>query len=135
MNNDRVAGFEHAIKDLDQDNEDLVQLFKRCVDQSKKFSAELQEASARHGLAVESQTSVTGAIHRAWIDFKALFSAQNRQEILAEAERGEDIIKDAYRDALVANYLTSDLLALVKTQAEGICAAHDTVKELRNQSS
>jgi len=131
INNDRVAGFEKAIEDINDENIDLKALFEEYAQQSRK---NVQELSALAGSApqLEDDNSVSGTLHRAWIDIKSLFGGSDRAGILSEAERGEDAIKKAYKDALASQSLTSDALEVVSSQASGINAAHDKIKALRD---
>ncbi|WP_221391400.1 PA2169 family four-helix-bundle protein [Dyadobacter sp. NIV53] len=131
INNDRVAGFEKAIADINDENIDLKELFQEYAEQSRKNG---QELAAIVGSAEEVETgnSVSGTLHRAWIDVKSLFGGSDRASILSEAERGEDAIKKAYKDALSEGELPSDVIATVSSQAQGINAAHDRIKALRD---
>ena len=131
INNDRVAGFEKAIEDINDENIDLKQLFEEYAQQSRK---NVQELSAIAGSAphLETDKSVSGTLHRAWIDVKSLFGGSDRASILSEAERGEDAIKKAYKDALTGGQLPYEALEIVRTQAQGIDSAHDRIKALRD---
>lgn len=132
INNDRVAGFEKALADINDENVDLKAIFQRYSEQSRKFSQELSALVAAHGGDIETGTSVGGTLHRAWIDVKALFGASDRVSILNEAERGEDAIKAAYKTALEKGELTGETLAVVTDQASEINAGHDEIKALRD---
>jgi len=131
INNDRVAGFEKAISDINDENVDLKELFMGYAEQSRKNG---QELAAIVGSAEEVETgnSVSGTLHRAWIDVKSLFGGSDRASILSEAERGEDAIKKAYQDALTDGNLPYDAVELVRSQAQGINSAHDKIKALRD---
>lgn len=132
INNDRVAGFEKAIADIKDENLDLKELFQGYAGQSRKNG---QELAALVGSAeeVETGTSVSGTLHRAWIDVKSIFGGNDRASILSEAERGEDAIKKAYQDALSSSQdLSAEAIALVQNQAAEINAAHDRIKALRD---
>ena len=132
INNDRVAGFEKALADINDENIDLKALFQTYTAQSRKFSQELTVLSAQHGGDGETGNSIAGTLHRAWIDVKALFGGSDRESILNEAERGEDAIKAAYRQAIASGSLTADTLDTVTTQASEINDAHDKIKALRD---
>lgn len=132
INNDRVAGFEKAIADIKDENVDLKELFQRYAAQSRENSQELAALVGSEGGEVETGTSVAGSLHRAWIDVKAIFGGSTRESILSEAERGEDAIKKAYRDALEDEDLTVNAREVVSRQQSGINAAHDEVKALRD---
>jgi len=131
INNDRVAGFEKVIADINDENIDLKHLFQEFAQQSRKNG---QELAAVVGSAdeVETGNSVSGTLHRAWIDVKSLFGGSDRASILSEAERGEDAIKKAYQDALTSGELLPDVTKVVSSQAQEINAAHDKIKALRD---
>jgi uncharacterized protein (TIGR02284 family) len=132
INNDRVAGFEKAIADINDENADLKTLFQEYSAQSRKNSQELTALVAGNAGEAETGTSVGGNLHRAWIDVKALFGGSDRKSILAEAERGEDAIKKAYKTALTEGELPTAALQTVTDQAQEINAAHDRIKALRD---
>ncbi|HEY8927978.1 MAG TPA: PA2169 family four-helix-bundle protein [Mucilaginibacter sp.] len=134
INNDRVAGFERAAGDLEEGNADLKSLFERFASESREYSAELTRLVSQSGADAETGTSGTGAIHRAWIDVKATFTGHDRKSILAECERGEDAIKKAYRSALEEddNAIPFEISGVLRRQQQGIDAAHDEIKMLRD---
>ena len=132
INNDRVAGFEKAIADINDENVDLKAIFQEYSTQSRKFSQELTAIVAGYGEDIETGNSVAGTLHRAWIDVKSLFGGSDRASILSEAERGEDAIKAAYKMALENGELTGEAFDTVSKQAESIKAAHDAIKALRD---
>ncbi len=131
INNDRVAGFEKAIADIKDENVDLKQLFQTYASQSRQNGQELA-AIVGSVNEVETGKSVASTLHRAWIDVKSLFGGSDRASILSEAERGEDAIKKAYKDALSSSSLPSSAVEVVSTQAQKINAAHDQIKALRD---
>ncbi|MBK0378457.1 ferritin-like domain-containing protein [Mucilaginibacter segetis] len=132
INNDRIAGFEKAIADIRDENVDLKELFQQYSAQSRRFSQELTQLVASEGGEAETGNSAGGTLHRAWIDVKSLFSNNDRASILNEAERGEDAIKKAYKQALSEGELSVDATTRVSTQAQEINAAHDRIKALRD---
>ncbi len=131
INNDRVAGFEKVIADIEDENIDLKELFQIYADQSRKNGQELA-AIVGDVDEVETGKSVTGTLHRAWIDVKSLFGGSDRASILSEAERGEDAIKKAYNDVLTDGELPSNAIETVRAQAHQINSAHDKIKALRD---
>jgi uncharacterized protein (TIGR02284 family) len=131
LNNDRVAGFEKVLADIKDENADLKVLFQEYSEQSRRNSQELTAIVSRYGEA-ETGTSVSGNLHRAWIDVKSLFGGDDRKSILAEAERGEDAIKKAYQTAISEAGLSADALSVISAQANDIIAAHDRIKALRD---
>ncbi|RWU05039.1 ferritin-like domain-containing protein [Pedobacter chitinilyticus] len=134
LNNDRIAGFEKVLSDIDDANVDLKELFQEYATQSRRFSQELTAIVAARAGEPETGNSVAGTLHRAWIDVKALFGGSDRESILSEAERGEDAIKKAYQTAIAEGGLAGEALEKVTEQARSINKAHDTVKALRDMA-
>jgi uncharacterized protein (TIGR02284 family) len=133
INNDRVKGFEHAIKALEGKDADLQAIFENGVNESNLNVQELSTAVTKLGGEPETGSGAGGSIHRAWLDVKATFSGHDRKSILDECERGEDAIKRAYRDALAPDSgLTAEETTLVSRQEQDILASHDRIKALRD---
>ena len=136
INNDRVAGFEHASKELEGNDADLKAVFQNFSSESRRYVQELTAAVNRIGGEAETGTSSAGTIHRTWLDVKATFSGHDRKSILEECERGEDAIKKAYKSALNDdNGLSADLKTLIAQQQAGIINGHDKIKYLRDSHS
>ena len=133
INNDRVAGYTEAIKNLSDEDWDLTVLFQRFKEQSRLNVHELGTAINQHGGEVDMEMSGNGTMHRVWLDIKAAFTGHDRKGILAECERGDDAIKKAYQEALFADSgLSPEFTQLVTRQQEDIVAAHDQIKTLRD---
>ncbi|MGN6394061.1 MAG: PA2169 family four-helix-bundle protein [Mucilaginibacter sp.] len=136
INNDRVAGFEKAAKDLGEGDFDLKGIFGQYAQESRIYSTELSSAVIALGGEAERGTGMGGDIHRAWIDVKATFTGHDRKSVLAECERGEDAIKKAYQSALdPENELSFDVTDMIRRQQQGIEAAHDRIKALRDSAA
>ncbi|MBD1365745.1 PA2169 family four-helix-bundle protein [Mucilaginibacter sp. ZT4R22] len=133
INNDRIDGFTRAGKDLGEGDIDLKAVFEQFASDSRQNVQELSAAVGQIGGELETGNTVTGTLHRAWIDVKATFTGHDRKAILSECERGEDAIKKAYRDALTEdNGLLPEHSALIATQQQVINEGHDTIKALRD---
>ncbi|PRD53744.1 ferritin-like domain-containing protein [Sphingobacterium gobiense] len=135
INNDRTLGFRKALEDLEPVNADLNHIFTESAAQSERFAQELTVLADQHGTDVdEDDESVAGALHRAWIDVKALFGGKDRKSILEEAERGEDAIKAAYKKVMDSGDLSGQTLETVLDQAAQIRVSHDRIKALRDSA-
>src|SRR5579871_2560160 len=133
INNDRIAGFEHAANELEGNDMDLKAIFQKLQEESRINVQQLSTAVNQMGSEPETGGSGSGSIHRAWIDVKATFSGHDRKSILEECERGEDAIKKAYKSALNDGYeLTPEVVQIISSQQEGINSSHDRIKALRD---
>ena len=76
--------------------------------------------------------SLAGAMHRGWVNFKASVSGRPDLAILEECERGEDVAKARYREAL-GKELPEDIRLVVQRQYDGVEQNHDQIRDLRNR--
>src|ERR1700734_4046244 len=70
INNDRIEGYEKALKDLKPEDTDLRMLFLRAIDQSRGIKMMLGNELQTLGESIPSGSSGSGAIHRAWLELK-----------------------------------------------------------------
>lgn len=133
LNNDRVAGFEQAGTDLEDNDNRLIPIFRQLANESRQYSAELTGLALQYGNP-DNGTTTSGDLHRAWIDIKTSFTCNNLQAVLDECERGEDAIKAAYREALDAgDELNPEVIQLLQRQQQGIENGHNLIKSLRDE--
>jgi uncharacterized protein (TIGR02284 family) len=133
INNDRIAGYERAIKELHTDDQDLKSLFDNMIIESQKIKSDLaHEIQVLHG-DVEKGSTEMGKIYRAWMDVKAIFSGENRHAVLSNCEGGEDAIQKAYKKALETDRLPAFLKELLGSQQVILQESHNEIRDLRNQ--
>jgi uncharacterized protein (TIGR02284 family) len=134
LNNDRISGYAHATKELDDKDIDLKVVFQSLREDSRMNVQELSIAVSQHGGDPETESSGSGTLHRVWLDIKGVFTGHDRKGILEECERGEDAIKKAYQDALsLENNLSPDLSSIVSRQYQEVTVSHDRIRELRDR--
>ncbi|MES2807243.1 MAG: DUF892 family protein [Bacteroidota bacterium] len=134
INNDRIVGFERASADLEEEDGGLRTVFAKLADDSRQHVADLTEFAQANGIAPVAGGSTSGALHRTWLDVKAVFTGGDLEAILNECERGEDAILGAYETALTDdNDLSPELVSLLQQQQRVVNEGHDLVKSLRDQ--
>lgn len=97
-----------------------------------QMGRELQAEVRSLGGDPEKSGSTAGAVHRGWLDLKAVLTGHDDHAIVAEAERGEDVAKAAF-DAAVNEPLPFSAQTLVQQQAAKVRRAHDDVRGIRDQ--
>ncbi len=133
INNDRIAGYNRAIRELKPGDGDLKLLFDRMIIESQQIKSDLaNEIQVLHG-DVEKGSSEMGKIYRAWMDVKAVFTGENRHTILSNCEEGEDAVQRAYKKALETDRLPAFLRDLLNGQQNMLRYSHDEIRSLRNQ--
>lgn len=131
IHNDRITGYEKAIDELKPEDADLKSYFLRYIEQSQRQKAVLtNEVQALNG-NVETGTTVSGKLYRAWMDIKAAFTGRSEHTILSNAEFGEDAAQKAYNSAL-KEYLPENVRQLLVVQQSELLTAHNEVKRLRD---
>jgi uncharacterized protein (TIGR02284 family) len=112
----------------------LKDLFEMLATQRAQFAVELEPflASTGEDNPHEQGGTISGAVHRGWIDLKSSLTQQDAHSILAEVERGEDAAKQAYSDALDEKDLAPDVRSVVAQQSADVLSAHNRVRDLRD---
>lgn len=127
---DGEYGFRTCAEDV-KDME-LKQVFTAAAQRCAEGANELQEQVRLLGGDPDKHSSVAGTLHRAWVDIKAAITGKDEQGVLEECERGEDVAKQTYEEAL-AKGLPDNIRSIVQRQYLGVVENHDRVRDLRNR--
>jgi uncharacterized protein (TIGR02284 family) len=128
---DGQKGYQDAASHVKRS--DLKTFFNEQSLQRARFAGELQEERIRLGKSDKKDSgSVSAALHRAWIDTKVSMGAGDKA-ILESVEAGEDRAKEAYQKAMTSD-LPESIAQVVRRQAASVQAAHDKVKNLRDEA-
>jgi uncharacterized protein (TIGR02284 family) len=106
------------------------------VERSRSCGQAAEElARMVHELGGEPVTdsSTFGALHRRWLDIRAVFSSSDDGTIVAECERGEDYALEIYRNAL-DDHLPDPVRRIVLQQFEGVMNNYDQIRILGNET-
>lgn len=115
-------------------NSEWKTMFSNYSRQRAQFAAELQAEVRRLGGEPEKDSSISATLHRGWMNVRKAVSGNDDRAIVAEAERGEDVAKAAYKDALEKD-LPSDLRIIVERQYRQVLEAHDRVRALERRAA
>ncbi|MDB5120530.1 MAG: aldehyde dehydrogenase [Sphingobacteriales bacterium] len=132
INNDRIEGYERAIKELKDSDQDLKALFIQMIGESHQYKLALASEVAASGEDIDTGTTNSGKIYRVWMDVKAAFTGNDRKSILANCEFGEDAAQKAYKVALEDDDVPAYINSLIADQKESLKLSHDRIKELRD---
>lgn len=125
---------EHGFKTCAENVKDmgLKQVFTAAAQRCAEGADELQDQVRLLGGDPDKYSSVAGTLHRAWVDIKAAITGKDEQAVLEECERGEDVAKKTYEEAL-AKGLPDNIRSIVQRQYLGVVENHDRVRDLRNR--
>ena len=131
VSRDGQQGFLKAAEDAQ--NPELKSLFSSRATEIATAVSELQAQVAALGGKPEEHGSVTGALHRGWVSLRTAVADRSDLAILEETEKGEDVAKKKYADALQEPELSFDIRAMVERQYQGVLRNHDQIRDLRNR--
>ena len=104
-------------------------LFTQYSRDRAEMARELQAEVRKLGGDPDKAGSMSGTLHRGWINIKSAVTGRNDSTIIAEAERGEDVAKKAFQDALNES-LPPSTMSLLQQQSARVREAHDRVRTL-----
>jgi uncharacterized protein (TIGR02284 family) len=125
---DGEFGFKTAAEDVRVP--ELQTLFRRYAAQRAMFASDLQRAVVNLGGEPEDQGSLTGLMHREWMDVKSAVTERSAASILDECVRGEETAVKAYAEAL-HQPLAPELEDTIRQQYTAILTARENVRSLR----
>ena len=129
---DGQNGFQTAAEGVQNSN--LKSVFYEFGQQRAKYVGELQGLVRELGGDPENSGSVAATLHRGWINIKSAVTGQDDAAILNEAERGEDIAKNAYEKA-TAMSMPANVSSVLQKQYAEVKTAHDKVRDLRDAAN
>jgi uncharacterized protein (TIGR02284 family) len=129
---DGEQGFRTAAEGL-QDRSAKT-LFEQYSRDRAQMGRELQQEVRRLGGDPEKAGSVSGSLHRGWMNIKSVVTGKNDASIIAEAERGEDVAKKAFEAALREPF-PATTQSLVRQLSARVHEAHDRVRSLEKATS
>lgn len=134
INNDRIAGYQKAIENLQDEDADLKTAFTEFIKGSHQNKMELVGEVSANGNEVNDDTTLAGDIYHGWQDLKAMFTGHDRKSILENCEFGEDAAQKAYQKALENENLSANSRSIVREQKNNLKIMHDRVKVIRDNA-
>jgi uncharacterized protein (TIGR02284 family) len=112
-------------------NQQLKVFFEQKAERCRVGGGQLQQKVRELGGDPERGGSMTGAVHRFWLDIRSRLAGMDDHALLDECERGEDSAKHAYEEALQED-LPADVRTLIGKQYREVKMNHDSVRDMRN---
>jgi len=128
---DGEEGYRTCAKDAK--DAQLRQVFEEGAQSCARGASELQQLVRQLGGDPDKRGSISGSVHRGWVNIKAAVAGRDDLAILEECERGEDVAKARYRTALESGNLPPEVRQIVESQYQGVIRNHDRARALRDQ--
>lgn len=117
-NEDAKKGYAKAAENAKSDA--LASYFRQKSTNRKDFNTKLKREIKSAYTDFDEDGSFGGSIHRAWMDVKSLFSADNDESMLEESIRGDKAAIDEYNDVIEYKNLPVGLKNLLISQRDEI---------------
>ncbi|WP_412561264.1 ferritin-like domain-containing protein [Winogradskyella sp. MIT101101] len=111
---DAEKGFKKAAENVD--NPSLKAYFENKAQERYNFGHELKKEIRSFNQDVDKGGSLTGTVHRAWMDLKSLFSSDDEESMLEEAIRGEKAAVNEYEEILKETSLPLSTKSILQSQ-------------------
>ncbi len=131
-NKDGIKGYEKAAENTD--NTALQTYFRNKAEKRKEFNLKLKRETQNAYSEFDVDGSFKGSIHRAWMDVKSLFSADDAESMLEESIRGDKAAIEEYNDVIEYDNLPVGLRNLLISQRNNIqqdISKNDSLESLR----
>ncbi len=130
-NHDAEKGFKKAMEDVKHAS--LKTFLSRQAVQRNRFVTELEyELRQLDAQPKEDDGSISGSIHRAWIDLKAAVTGHDAENVLEECIRGEKASVKEYDEVLKNHTLPLNISNVVTKQRDEINNTLNRIKTLED---
>lgn len=124
-NYDAEQGFDHVAQHIE--HKGFRAIMDKSITERYRFGHDLKAIMKDVDMKPKKGTSVEGEIHRAWMNFREIFSTNNDAAMLDEAIRGESYAEEAYEDVLKDTNLQTGHADILRNHVASI---HQTKNEL-----
>ncbi|WP_282116635.1 ferritin-like domain-containing protein [Cellulophaga baltica] len=129
-NEDAIMGYEKAAENAKGIG--LQSYFSNKALERKNFLISLKSAAPALNLREDIDGSVTGALHRTWMDIKTAFSSDDDEAMLEEAIRGDKAAIEEYNEVLSDVHLPVAIATLIRQQITWIREDLEKIKSLED---
>lgn len=130
-NYDAEKGYKEAVTDVE--NHELKDFFTKSVQQRYEFGHELKTEIEKMGGTPEKGSSVTGTLHRIWINLKSMVTSHDVAAVVNECERGEEAAIEDYEKVLKIEEIPMDAKIVIRKQLQLIRSSLDHLEELKKR--
>lgn len=127
ISHDAEKGYQKASENVE--SEKLKSFFNEKFKERNDFSYRLKIEINTFWKEAKETGSIPGKLHRAWMDTKAFFTADNEEAMVNEAIAGEEIAINFYNTVLEETKLPASTKALLVEQKNSI---QDGLRVLKN---
>ena len=129
-NYDAKKGYAKAMQEAKSPT--LKRFLQQQAAQRGRFATAIDQKLRQLGAAPKESGSVTGAMHRTWIDLKSALANNDDEAVLEEVIRGEKASVDKYQEVIKKNVLVPNVKTVLQSQMFDIQSTLHKVKRLED---
>ncbi|TLX26305.1 PA2169 family four-helix-bundle protein [Chryseobacterium indologenes] len=129
--NDRIEGFSKVEGKIWEMYPDIKDDYDRMISQSKIIKNELINLIIEKKGSPEDSPSISGTVHRTWIDIKNSFTLGNLENsTLENVVFGEKAAIEAFQNAIDSGNLSEKDISIVSEQLHQLKQSYDQFKKI-----
>lgn len=130
-NYDAEKGYKEAVTDVE--NHELKDFFTKSVQQRYDFGHEIKDEITKLGGTPDKGTSITGNLHRIWINLKSFVLGNNVEAVIEECKRGEHAAIDDYEKVLKMEEVPMDAKIVLRRHLQQIRSSVEHLDTLKKR--
>jgi uncharacterized protein (TIGR02284 family) len=108
-------------------------MFAERSSRRMELTQELQQEVRSFGGEAEDDQSLAGKAHNKFVAVKDAVMGSDDKAVIDEVERGEDVLKGKYEDALKDTDLPPQVQRLISTAYASVKDDHDEISRIKHQ--
>ncbi len=128
---DSVDGYRSAAEDAE--NGTYRSIFFDRANERSAVADRLQAYVRELGGEPNTDGSVAAGAHRAFMDLKSAVTGKDDTAVVAEVERGEDLIKHKFEEAMSDSDLSPETRSVIDSCYKSVKEGHDQMSELKHR--
>jgi uncharacterized protein (TIGR02284 family) len=129
-NYDAESGYKQVMQKTE--NQPLKNWMQQKALQRNTFATELDFQIRKHNAEPKASGTLTGDLHRGWINLKSTLTSDTDEALLEECIRGEKASLTEYEEKLERFNEDSEIKTIIQTQLTTVRSALNTVKKLED---
>jgi uncharacterized protein (TIGR02284 family) len=128
---DSVDGYRSAAEDAE--NGEYRSIFFDRANERSNVADQLQAYVRELGGEPNTDGSIAAGAHRAFMGLKAAITGNDDKAIVAEVERGEDVIKHKFEEAMSDSELSPEARTVIDRCYQSVKEGHDQMSNLKHR--
>ena len=130
INNDRISCYQQATDQGTNLDIDTKILFRQIINEALEFKHDLIDKIKQLEGNPKDTVTISGMVHRAWVDLKVTFTGNTRNSIINFCEYNEQVAQHAYKVAIdMLSAANQEICTLVEHQQACMQSSFESLKK------